>query len=127
MYVCECGCSRQLPRTGHGCWARDGVHASGRMGPGVRPRLKRIRIRWNHQGRQDGNASNVSRVYILNTKPETQTPVPAMFRVCAFGPANIPICAGMLMTVSATTTRHAPPLVCSRAASKAAERIFVAC
>ena len=34
-----------------------------------------------------------------NHNPETQMPVPAMFRVCAFGPANIPICAGMLMMV----------------------------
>jgi tricarboxylate carrier len=30
--------------------------------------------------------------------PDTGEPVPAMFRVCAFAPANIPICAGMLMT-----------------------------
>jgi hypothetical protein len=30
--------------------------------------------------------------------PDTGVPVPAMFRVCAFAPANIPICAGMLMT-----------------------------
>eukprot|EP00961_Rhodomonas_salina_P040368 542533-Rhodomonas_salina.1 len=30
--------------------------------------------------------------------PDTKMPVPAMFRVCAFAPANIPICAGMLMT-----------------------------
>mmetsp|Transcript_76333 Transcript_76333/g.111810 ORF Transcript_76333/g.111810 Transcript_76333/m.111810 type:complete len:138 (-) Transcript_76333:84-497(-) len=30
--------------------------------------------------------------------PDTGVPVPAMFRICAFAPANIPICAGMLMT-----------------------------
>eukprot|EP00960_Hanusia_phi_P023987 707366-Hanusia_phi.AAC.1 len=29
--------------------------------------------------------------------PDTQEPIPAPFRVAAFGPANIPICAGMLM------------------------------
>ena len=27
-----------------------------------------------------------------------------MFRVCAFAPANIPICAGMLMTVFSNAT-----------------------
>lgn len=30
--------------------------------------------------------------------PDTQLPIPALFRISAFGPVNIPICAGMLMT-----------------------------
>eukprot|EP00961_Rhodomonas_salina_P088646 1192623-Rhodomonas_salina.2 len=30
--------------------------------------------------------------------PDTKMPVPAMFRVCAFVPANIPIAGGMLMS-----------------------------
>ena len=34
--------------------------------------------------------------------PDTQLPIPAAFRVCAFVPANIPICAGMLMTAPTT-------------------------
>jgi hypothetical protein len=34
--------------------------------------------------------------------PDTQIPIPAAFRVCAFVPANIPICAGMLMTAPTT-------------------------
>ena len=34
--------------------------------------------------------------------PDTKQPIPAAFRVCAFVPANIPICAGMLMTAPTT-------------------------
>lgn len=62
------------------------------------------------QAFRDGNRGAVTDAELWRARtltdavlhPDTSVPVPAMFRVCAFAPANIPICAGMLMTPPTT-------------------------
>mmetsp|Transcript_22627 Transcript_22627/g.61602 ORF Transcript_22627/g.61602 Transcript_22627/m.61602 type:complete len:296 (-) Transcript_22627:656-1543(-) len=65
-------------------------------------KLERFKEGRSLPGTSDRDLWNAKTMLEAIVHPDTKLPIPAAFRICAFVPAQVPICAGMLMTAPTT-------------------------